>query len=324
MAEHELQLLVVGAVSLLVSSGYRLLTRDHEPLLRTLRKVFYDLVSLAFITLSLIGLVLATNTLINMFPPVRIWMVPFGVGVVVYLVGSVAWKKVRDTERLKYEFITIATHKLRTPLTRIRWVIPELLAQAGTNASLREGVRRIDDSNNRLIELTNVLMEAAHPGGQYDYQQIPVDLKHLAWEALKRFATQISEKKLAVSVDATYPPKAMGDMRRLGMVVEVLVENAIMYTPPNGTIRIAIEKDRRGVRLSVTDSGIGVRSEDQGHIFSSFFRTKAAHTTDTEGVGLGLSLAKSMIERQHGRIGVTSRGEGRGSTFWFVLPAAAE
>lgn len=324
MAGYENQLLIACATCVLVASVYRFATTRPFVLRSAGLKIVYDVFGLFVVVSFLTGLVFITNQATQLFSSTRIWMIPFGAGVVLYAIGSAAWKKVRDTERLKYEFITIAAHKLRTPLTRIRWVIPELLVQAGTNTSFREGVRRIDDANNRLIELTNVLMEAAHPGGSYDYQQISVDLKHLAWEAVKRFATQISEKKLVVTVDAEYPPKAWGDMRRLVMVVEVLVENAIMYTPAGGTIRISVKKDLQGVRFSVTDSGIGVKPEDQQNIFSSFFRTTAARTADTEGVGLGLSLAKSIIERQGGRIGVLSAGEGKGSTFWFSMPAARE
>jgi signal transduction histidine kinase len=242
----------------------------------------------------------------------------------VYVAGRSILLKAQESDKLKYEFITVATHKLRTPLTRIRWAIPEVLARAGNDVDLREGIRRIDDANNRLIELTGVLMEASNPGGTFDYLQIAVDLRQLAWNAVKHFATQISEKKLTVTVDGDDAPSAYGDTRRLNLVVEVLVENAIMYTPKGGSVRIVIRSDRLGVRFAVTDTGIGVARTDRENIFSSFYRTNAARTVDTEGVGLGLSLAKRIIERQHGRIGVDSVGEGKGSTFWFVMPATAQ
>lgn len=287
-----------------------------------IRRVFYYVVGIGSTATFLISLVLFNDFLVRTIPGFQFWTVPLVVAVVAFIIGRAVLKQARESEKLKYEFITVATHKLRTPLTRIRWMIPELLGKTGGNPELREGIRRIDDANNRLIELTNVLLEASHPGGSYDYQQIPVDLRHLAWEAVKHFAAQISEKKLSVKVVAVDPPKALGDMRRLTLVTEVFIENAVMYTPSEGTITVEVTPDRHGVRFAVTDSGIGVNPDDQENIFSSFFRTNAARTADTEGVGLGLSLSKNMVERQGGRIGVHSEGEGKGSTFWFTMPVA--
>jgi signal transduction histidine kinase len=83
---------------------------------------------------------------------------------------------------------------------------------------------------------------------------------------------------------------------------------------------VVLSNEKRRVRFSVSDTGIGINHEDQQRIFSSFFRTDAAKTTDTEGVGIGLSVAKSIVEKHGGAIGVSSDGEGKGSTFWFTLP----
>jgi signal transduction histidine kinase len=307
----------------LIPVAYGVFATDLLDIRLVVRRAFYYAFSIAAIAAFLVALILFNGFLERTIPGFQFWTVPVIVAIVAFIIGRSVLKQARESEKLKYEFITVATHKLRTPLTRIRWVIPELLAQAGTNHDLREGIRRIDDANNQLIELTNVLMEAAHPGGTYDYQQIPVDLRHLAWEAVKRFATQIAEKKLAVSVDAENPPLALGDARRLALVAEVLVENAVMYTPAGGKVHITVAPDRHGVRFAVTDTGIGVNREDQENIFSSFYRTNAARTADTEGVGLGLSLSKNIVDRQGGRIGIVSEGEGKGSTFWFTMPLAA-
>jgi signal transduction histidine kinase len=288
------------------------------------KRALYYAVGIASITGFLVLIVLFNDFLVETIPGFKFWTIPLIVAIVAFFIGRTVLVQAREAERLKYEFITIATHKLRTPLTRIRWVIPEILSQAGNNQQLREGIRRIDDANNLLIELTNVLMEAAHPGGSYDYQEVDVDLKHLAWEAVERFATQISEKKLQTVVNAEGAPKALGDKRRLKLVVEVLFENAVMYTQAGGRVTVNIMPGGKGVTFSITDTGIGVKPEDQEHIFSSFFRTTSARTVDTEGVGLGLSLAKKIIERQGGTIGVDSEGEGKGSTFWFTVPATKE
>jgi signal transduction histidine kinase len=233
------------------------------------------------------------------------------------------WLWGRDTDRLKYEFLTIAAHKLRTPLTRIRWEIPSLIALAGDNAALREGLVRIDVANSRLIELSNVLMEAAHSADStYVYRTDHVDLDLLVTNAVQRFDAQIKEKNLSLVVKSealTSVPR--GDANRLGAVVDVLVENAVIYNKQGGALHIGIAMDGpRRVKLTVSDAGIGIAPEDRRHIFTSFFRSDAAKRSDTEGVGIGLAVAKRIIEKHGGTIAVDSPGEGKGSTFWFTLP----
>lgn len=165
-------------------------------------------------------------------------------------------------------------------------------------------------------------MEAAHTEDTaYWYKKDPVDLGIAIQNAVARFDAQIKEKKLALVVEiAPDVKKPLGDQGRLASVVDVLIENAVIYTPEGGSIRVELSQEKRRVRFSVSDTGIGIKPEDQQRIFSSFFRTDAAKTTDTEGVGIGLSVAKSILEKHGGKIGVSSEGERKGSTFWFTLP----
>lgn len=286
------------------------------------RRAFYYALTIAAIAAFLAGIGLLNNVLIEALPWLQFWTIPLAVAAVAVVVGGLVLRQAQETDRLKYEFITIAAHKLRTPLTRIRWAIPELLQHAGDNATLKEGLVRIDVANNRLIELTNVLMEAAHTEDtQYSYKKDAVDLGFAARNSYGRFEAQIAEKHLTVSVNvAPNLPKVSGDSGRLAAVVDVLVENAVIYTPQNGKIAIDVAQEGGRVRFAVTDTGIGISQEDQGRIFSSFYRTDKAKTTDTEGVGIGLTIAKSIIEKHNGQMGATSAGEGAGSTFWFTLP----
>ena len=113
----------------------------------------------------------------------------------------------------------------------------------------------------------------------------------------------------------------MGDPGRLASVGDVMIENAVIYNRSGGSVRIALTKDgRNGLRFEVADTGIGVVDDDKSRIFGSFYRTDAAKRADTEGVGIGLSIAKNIIEKHGGKIGVTSSGDNKGSTFWFTLP----
>src|SRR3989344_818077 len=158
----------------LIPIAYGIFSTDLLDIRLVVRRAFYYAFGIGAIAGFLMALILLNDFLVRTLPGFQFWTIPFMVAIVAFVIGRSVLKQAREAEKLKYEFITIATHKLRTPLTRIRWVIPELLAQAGGNQELREGIRRIDDANNRLIELTNVIMEAAHPGGTYNYEQIAV------------------------------------------------------------------------------------------------------------------------------------------------------
>lgn len=285
------------------------------------RALFYGL-SIGLITAFFTALILLNEYLVRTVPYLQSWTVPLITALVAVIIARLVWSQTRDADKLKYEFITIATHKLRTPLTRIRWEIPNLLALVGENKELKEGLVRIDVANNRLIELTNILMESAHTEDTaYGYKKDPVDLVVAIRNAVGRFESQIKEKNLSVvtQIDPDVK-KPTGDSGRLGSVVDVLVENAVIYNKDGGSVRIALTNERSRVRFSVSDTGIGVTREDADRIFSSFYRSDAAKRADTEGVGIGLSVAKSIIEKHGGKIGVTSDGDGKGSTFWFTLP----
>lgn len=269
-------------------------------------------------------LILLNNFLLKTFPFFQFWMVPTLVGVIGFVAGRVVWSQLKESDRLKYEFLTVATHKLRTPLTRIRWAVAALTDEKGLPEIVKENVDYIDSANQHLIELTDILINAANTENDaYAYKHEEVDLVVLAKKSVDRFSDLAQNKKVKVTLSSEFETMlVIGDEERLNSVVEVFVENAIMYTKEGGTVSITIsERGGRGV-LAVTDSGIGVSKEEQTRIFSRFYRTDVAKKMDTEGVGLGLSVSKEILEKHHGKIGVESEGEGKGSTFWFSVPTA--
>ena len=286
------------------------------------KRAFYFGSAVGLIAAFLTLLILLNDYLVRTVPYLRFWTVPLATSLVAVSIARLVWGQTRDTDRLKYEFITIAAHKLRTPLTRIRWEIPPLLEKVKDLPEVKEGLVRIDVANNRLIELTNILMESAHTEDtSYSYKKDPVDLGVAIKNALGRFEAQIKEKNISVvsQVDPA-AKKPLGDPGRLASVVDVLVENAVIYNKNGGSIHISLQNERSAVRFSISDTGIGVTKEDADRIFSSFYRTDAAKRADTEGVGIGLSVAKNIIEKHGGTIGVESPGDSKGSTFWFMLP----
>ncbi len=287
------------------------------------KRTLYFALSVGLSTAFFTVLILLNDYLVRTVPYLTFWTVPLIAAFVAVVSARMVWWQTKDADKLKYEFITIAAHKLRTPLTRIRWEIPTLMARAGEDAVLKEGIARIDVANNRLIELTNILMEAAHTEDTaYGYKKEPVDLAIAIKNALGRFDTTIKEKNLSVvTVIEPEAGKPLGDPGRLASVVDVMIENSVMYNKDGGSIHITVSPEPgKRVKFSVSDTGIGISKDDAGRIFSSFYRSDAAKRADTEGVGIGLSVAKNIIEKHNGLMSVESTGDGKGSTFWFTLP----
>src|SRR3989338_10976871 len=174
-----------------------------------------------------------------------------GALVIAFVVGRLVWVQAKEVARLKYEFIAVAAHKLRTPLTRIRWMIPQLLEQT-TDQKLADGLTQIDIANNRLIELTNVLLEAAHTEDTgLSYTRDQIDWKRLINGAVERFKLQMLDKRLDVFVSIDeYLPKVTGDYRRFASIVGIFVERRVFYAPFSGWFRTPGERTKTGKKVS--------------------------------------------------------------------------
>ncbi len=288
-----------------------------------IKQSFFYSVSVASLAALLALLISLNNVIVNAFPWVQFWTIPIFTAVVAFSIGRLFWQKLLENDRIKYEFITVATHKLRTPLTQISWSVRTLL-ESNLTPEVRATAEHIQKSSNRLIELTNILFETTEESTQsYAYEKTPVPLLETTRTVLSRLDPFIQAKQLTVNIHADDEVVVQGDSRRLGSVIEVLLENAINYSSRGGLIQIIAYVKGSRAYYSVRDHGIGVSPEDQKRIFTRFYRTDAARRADTEGVGLGLAMAKSIIEKHQGTIGVESSGDGTGSVFWFKVPFKA-
>ncbi len=287
-----------------------------------IRKAFLYAAGVALATGGIMLIGLLNDYIRQVIPGAQLWFVPLVAGTMAVFVGRAFLVQSVESERLKYEFITIATHKLRTPLTRIKWEIASLLTLAKDNPKMFSGLQNIDNSNNRLIELTSVLLESARSqDNAYAYSHNEVDFRGLVESTMQRFDAMLKQKNLNTLVDLPSDvPRVFGDVDRLISVVDVMLENAITYTPANGLLHVRLESGAGNIRFSVTDSGMGISKKDAAQIFNNFFRSAKAKTADTEGVGIGLSVSKNIIEKHGGTMGFESEGEGKGATFWFTLP----
>ena len=241
-----------------------------------------------------------------------------------------AYKKVKKLDKAKSEFIYIASHQLRTPLTAIKGYISMLLeGDYGKiqNQEQQKVVENVFSANERIIALVNSLLNLSRlESGKIKISKEKVNLEELLEQLVKDFQQQAKNKKLEISFQG--PKKSLCeieiDREKIREVVSNLVDNAIKYTP-QGEIKVKLEKIKkkgRGERalISVTDTGEGMDKEEIAKLFHSFSRAKAGAKHWVSGTGLGLYIAKKFVLMHKGSIKALSEGKGKGSTFLLQLP----
>jgi PAS domain S-box-containing protein len=232
-----------------------------------------------------------------------------------------------NIDKAKTEFVSLASHQLRTPLSAINWYTEMLLTGdiGRLTQEQQEYVEVIYRSNHRMIELVNALLNVSRiESGTFIVEPQVIDAKKVMEQAIDEALPQFKNKNL-VLVKAYDPdtPKLMADPKLLLVIFQNLISNAVKYTPSKGTVRIGLAVDRRQKALVITvaDTGYGIPADQQDKIFTKLFRADNVRQKDTEGTGLGLYIVKSVVEHSGGTIRFESR-ENKGTTFYVNLPLA--
>ncbi len=230
-------------------------------------------------------------------------------------------------EAAKQQFISIAAHQLRTPLSGIKWALSLLLDAGGgeLNDQQRVLVMKSSESVNRLIGLVNDLLDVDRiESGRIQFKFVPTDAMDLFRNVLFELTPQISHKQISLKIlPPSNLPKVPVDQESMRAVFQNLLENAIRYTPPQGTITLAATADDHSVNLSITDTGIGIPFGEQKKIFTRFFRASNAVKREPNGSGLGLYIAKQIVDRHRGSLWFETT-VGKGTTFHVSLPIHPE
>lgn len=235
-------------------------------------------------------------------------------------------KKIRDRERAvseaKSEFIRVAAHQLRTPLTPIVWALTEFKNAAKTD----EKKQQIEDVLKRtkdVVELVNTLLNVSRieAGGFFPHKQ-PADIKKIVNNVFKNFEQMARKKNLIYTIqfpeEETLP--AQLDIELIQVAISNLIQNAINYTLEGGSVTVSVEQKDNTALIRVRDTGIGITPEERGKIFSNFYRGRRSLQLQIDGMGVGLYITKNIIRAHNGELALEQSEEGKGSTFSIALP----
>lgn len=234
-------------------------------------------------------------------------------------------------EKLKSEFVSITAHQLRAPLSGIKWIL-----KMGIEGDLgpfteeqKTFLEKTYQSNERMIRLINDLLNVTRiEEGKILYQLKEENIIKIINEAINVFKEQNVVQEKNLKFEFIKPEKKIivsTDREKLFLALQNLIGNAFYYTPKGGKVKVGVKylKDKKEALVFVQDTGIGIPKDEQKRVFSRFFRASNAIKEETEGTGLGLYIAKNIIESHGGKIWFKSK-ENEGSTFYFLLAAKEE
>jgi signal transduction histidine kinase len=230
-------------------------------------------------------------------------------------------------DRLKSEFVGVVSHELRTPLTSIKGSV-DLLLDTDTgevNPTQRRFLSTIRRSSDRLINLVNDLLDLSRlEAGRVQLDAHPVDVRHLVEDTVNSLGNLFAARKqiMHLTCDPDLPP-VMADRQRMEQVLVNLLGNASKYTPEGGEVCVNTSSFGDRVEIAVADTGPGLSPDDQLRVFEKFYRAGDSLTQQQTGSGLGLTIARSLVELHGGALNVRSE-LGHGSTFAVTLPSYEE
>jgi signal transduction histidine kinase len=233
--------------------------------------------------------------------------------------------KLKALDETKDEFITMASHQLRTPLTSVKGYLSMVLeGDAGKlNTQQKELLTQSFISSQRMVYLIADLLNLSRLNtGKFVIEAIPVDLSEVVQGEIDQLRETAKSRGLTLAYDRPENfPKLMLDETKIHQVVMNFIDNAIYYTPSGGTITIKLNETKTAIEYRVVDDGIGVPKADQHRLFTKFYRAGNARRARPDGTGLGLFMAKKVIAAQGGAI-IFESEEGKGSTFGFRFSKA--
>lgn len=252
----------------------------------------------------------------------------------IFIIGTFVVRsvdKLAEINQLKSEFINIVSHQLRAPLTGIKWSL-DLLMNSKLDGHFSEKEKSyltaIKEDNERMIKMVQNLLDVARiQEGRMPIKRESVDLVAIINKVIEEYKNFAKANNVAVNfLKDDNIPLVFADREKMRMTIENLIDNAIKYSQgaTQGEVKVVLKRqDKTKVLCCVADQGIGIPPDEQHKIFSKFFRAENSLKHQTLGSGLGLYIAKSIVESLGGKINFSSEYK-KGSKFWFTLPVATE
>ncbi|HSW47811.1 MAG TPA: MASE1 domain-containing protein [Candidatus Saccharimonadales bacterium] len=236
--------------------------------------------------------------------------------------------KEKEIDRAKTEFVSLASHQLRTPPSIVKWYTEMLLNNPDFERltdKQKEYIRQISAAGQRMVVLVNTLLNVSRLElGTFKSKPEQIDVVKVARDVLSELAPAIGTKKLKILEDYSKDlPKILEDLGSVTIIFQNLFSNAVKYTPEKGTIKIKISKENGKISIMVTDSGYGIPQSQQPKMFTKLFRADNVLEKVPEGNGLGLYIVKALLDRMGGKISFKSI-ESKGTTFSVSLPLKEE
>lgn len=238
----------------------------------------------------------------------------------------------REIDKVKTEFVSLASHQLRTPLSTVSWYAEMLLTEdmGGLNKKQKKYLNAVYTSNKRMVELVNALLDVSSLElGTFVIEPELIDICKLTEDVINEQKPQIDAKKMAFSFSCDENISSIhADPKLLHMVMQNILSNSVKYTPEGGKIDFSISlanpenHNKKNILLKISDTGYGIPKNQQHKIFTKLFRADNVRDKDTDGTGLGLYIVKSIVENFGGKVWFESSGVGKnkGTTFYVTLP----
>lgn len=231
-------------------------------------------------------------------------------------------------EKMKAEFVSVAAHQLRTPLSAIKWTLKMILdGDLGeVSEQQKDFLEKAYQSNERMINLINDLLNVTRiEEGRFLYKPILTSIEDIVQSVLNSYKEMIERKNINLEFQKPEKelPKTKIDVEKISLAIQNLLDNAIKYNREGGKIIISLKHIGDKIEFSIKDNGVGIPKDQQERVFSKFFRGANALKMETEGSGLGLFIAKNIIEAHGGNLWFESE-ENVGTTFYFTIPIRNE
>ena len=234
-----------------------------------------------------------------------------------------SFERLAEASRMKSEFISVVSHQLRSPLSNLKWAIEFLMSGRIDRVAEKqtEYFKILKENIARMGELISDLLTVS----RIESATLPLRKKEFSLEDLiKKLISEFEPLAKASNVEMKFNVQpnlslALADSSQIKLVIENLLDNAIRYIKDKGEVKMKLEKKGKNLYFEINDNGVGIPKKDQKYIFQKFFRSENILKYQTLGSGLGLYIAKAIIERSGGKIGFQSE-ENKGSTFWLTLP----